>query len=67
MMSKTNNTTTTITIMAIVSALAVFGVVMVMVAVSIPLQQADAARPVGAGCPATSPGANASKTRCFQP
>jgi hypothetical protein len=41
------------------------GVVVVTVAVTIPLQQADAARPVGAGCPGASPAANASKTRCF--
>jgi hypothetical protein len=34
-------------------------------AVTIQLQQAEAARPVGAGCPGTVPGANASKTRCF--
>jgi hypothetical protein len=52
---------TVIVVMAIVSALAVFGVV----AVTIQLQQADAARPAGAGCPATVPGANASRARCF--
>jgi hypothetical protein len=58
-------TTTSIAIIAIVAALAMLGVVVVTVAVTIQLQQADAARPVGAGCPAGVPGANASKTRCF--
>ena len=57
--------TTSIAIIAIVAALGLLGVVVVTVAVTIPLQQADAARPVGAGCPGTSPAANASKTRCF--
>ena len=53
-------------IIPIVAALGLLGVVVVTVAVTIPLQQqADAARPVGAGCPGTSPAANASKTRCF--
>jgi hypothetical protein len=51
-------------IIALVAALGLLGVVVVTV-VTIPLQQADAARPVGAGCPGTSPAANASKTRCF--
>ncbi len=53
-------------LIALVTALALLGVVVVTVAVTIPLQQqAEAARPVGAGCPGTSPAANASKTRCF--
>jgi hypothetical protein len=53
-------------IIALVAALALVGVVVVTVAFTIPLQQqAEAARPVGAGCPGTVPGANASKTRCF--
>ena len=57
---------TSIAIIAIVAALGLLGVVVVTVAVTIPLQQqAEAARPVGAGCPGTVPGANASKTRCF--
>jgi hypothetical protein len=56
---------TSMTVISIVAALAVLGVVVVMVAVTIPMQQADAARPLGAGCPGTVPGANASKTRCF--
>jgi hypothetical protein len=60
-----NNNNTTFAVIAIVAALALFGVVMVTVAVTIPMQQADAARPLGAGCPGTVPGANASKTRCF--
>ena len=55
-----------IAVIAIVAALGLLGVVVVTVAVTIPLQQqADAARPIGAGCPGTVPGANASKTRCF--
>ena len=60
-------TTMSIAIIAIVAALGVLGVVVVTVTVIIPLQQqeAEAARPVGAGCPGTSPAANASKTRCF--
>ncbi|MFL6371518.1 MAG: hypothetical protein ACJ70P_00110 [Nitrososphaera sp.] len=61
-MTKTN---TSMAIIATVAALAVLGIVVVMVAVTIPLQQVDAARPIGAGCPGTVPGANASKTRCF--
>jgi hypothetical protein len=63
--SQEEEKTTTIAIIAIVAALAMLGVVVVTVAVTIPLQQADAARPVGAGCPGASPAANASKTRCF--
>jgi hypothetical protein len=55
---------TTFVVIAIVAALALFGVVAITL-VTIPLQQADAARPIGAGCPGTVPGANASKTRCF--
>ena len=50
---------------AVVAALALLGVVVITVAVTIPLQEAEAARPLGAGCPGTVPGANASKTRCF--
>lgn len=59
------NQNTTFAVIAIVSALALFGVVMVTVAVTIPMQQAEAARPVGAGCPGTLPAANASQGRCF--
>ena len=55
----------TLTVIDIVTALGLLGVVAVTVAVTIPLQQADAARPLGAGCPATGPAGNASKTRCF--
>jgi hypothetical protein len=61
----TIETTMSYAVIAIVAALALLGVVVVMVAVTISLQQADAARPIGAGCPGTVPGANASKTRCF--
>ena len=63
--SREEEKTISIAIIAVVAALALLGVVVVTVAVTIPLQQADAARPVGAGCSATSPAANASKTRCF--
>ena len=63
-----NSQKTTIAIIAIVAALALLGVVVITVAVTIQLQQeAEAARPVGAGCPASVPGANASKGRCFRP
>ena len=63
--SREEEKTISIAIIAVVATLALLGVVVVTVAVTIPLQQADAARPVGAGCSATSPAANASKTRCF--
>jgi hypothetical protein len=64
--SQNTRTTTSIAVIAIVAALAVLGVVVFTVTVIIPLQQqAEAARPVGAGCPGTVAGANASKTRCF--
>jgi hypothetical protein len=60
------NNNNQLAIIALVAALALLGVVVVTVAFTIPLQQqAEAARPVGAGCPGTVPGANASKTRCF--
>jgi hypothetical protein len=61
----TTTANASIAIIAIVAALGLLGVVVVTVAVTIQLQQAEAARPVGAGCPGTSPAANASKTRCF--
>jgi hypothetical protein len=57
--------TTSYALIAIVAALAMFGVVVLTVAITISQQQADAARPVGSGCPGTVPGANASKARCF--
>ena len=63
--SREEEKTISIAVIAVVAALTLLGVVVVTVAVTIPLQQADAARPVGAGCSATSPAANASKTRCF--
>jgi hypothetical protein len=56
---KESPITTSITLIAIVSALALLGVVVVMVAVTIPLQQAEAA-----GCN-NSIAFNASKGRCF--
>jgi hypothetical protein len=58
-----NSQKTTIAIIAIVAALALLGVVVVTVAVIIPLQQEAEAR----GCPPGTPGANASKGKCFRP
>jgi len=54
---------TSIAIIAIVATLSVLGVVVVTVAVTISLQQAEAAQPPGRGCEFT-PGGNASKARC---
>jgi hypothetical protein len=54
--------TTTIAIIAIVSALALLGVVVVTVAVTIPLQQAEAGCERGA---AVGQAFNASHGRCF--
>jgi hypothetical protein len=51
-------------VIAIVSALAMFGVVMVTVTIIIPLQQAEAGCERG-GAPSTA--VNASKGRCFHP
>jgi hypothetical protein len=52
-----------IAVISVVAALAVLGIVVVMVAVTISLHQAEAAQPPGRGCEFT-PGGNASKTRC---
>ncbi len=52
---------TTFAVIAIVSALAMFGVVMVTVATTIQLQEAEAQ-----GCPLGTPAPNASKGRCFR-
>jgi len=52
-----------IAIIAIVAALGLLGVVVLTVAVTISLQQAEAAQPPGRGCEFT-PGGNASKARC---
>jgi hypothetical protein len=49
-------------LIALVAALALLGVVVITVAVTIPLQQQAEA----VGCPAGTPGANASKGRCFR-
>jgi hypothetical protein len=49
-------------IIALVAALGLLGVVMVTVAVTIPLQQAEAR-----GCPVATPAVNASQGRCFRP
>ena len=57
-----NNNITSLGVIAIVAALALLGVVVVTVAVTIPLQQQAEA----VGCPAGTPGANASKGRCFR-
>jgi hypothetical protein len=51
-------------ILVILAVVLALGLV-VVVAVDILEQQAQAARPIGAGCSGTSPAANASKTRCF--
>jgi hypothetical protein len=48
-------------VIAIIAALAVLGVVVVTVAFTIPMQQAEAR-----GCPLGTPAPNASKGRCFQ-
>jgi hypothetical protein len=54
---------TTFVIIAMVTALALLGVVAITI-VTIPLQQqAEAAQPPGKGCEFT-PGGNASKARC---
>ena len=50
-------------IIAIVAALALLGVVVGTVTVTIPLQQEAEAR----GCPVGTPAANASKGKCFRP
>jgi hypothetical protein len=55
---------TTFAVIAIVSALAMFGVVMVTVAVTLPLQEAEAGCERGRGLPIAF---NASLGRCFNP
>ena len=55
------NQNTTLAVIAIVSALALFGVVMVTVSVTMQLQEAEAQ-----GCPLGTPAPNASKGRCFK-
>jgi hypothetical protein len=63
--SREEGKTISIAVIATIAAVALLGVVALTI-VSIPsLQQAEAARPAGAGCPATVPGANASQARCF--
>jgi multidrug efflux pump subunit AcrB len=61
--NEPQKTTTPISVIAIVAVVALLGVVVLTVIVAIPLQQQAEAR----GCSATSPAANASKTRCFHP
>jgi hypothetical protein len=56
------NNNNQLAVIAIVAALAVLGVVVVTVALTIPMQQAEAR-----GCPAGTPAPNASKLRCFRP
>ena len=58
----TIETTTSYAVIAIIAALALLGVVVVTVAVTIPLQQQAEAR----GCP-LGPAFNASQGRCFHP
>jgi hypothetical protein len=52
-------------VIAIVAALAVLGVVVMTVAVSIPLQQAEAAPGCEKGFPRSAAAFNASQGRCF--
>jgi Flp pilus assembly protein CpaB len=60
--SREQERNVSIAIIAIVAVLGLLGVVAIAI-VTIPLQQAEAARPPGRGCEFT-PGGNASKTRC---
>jgi hypothetical protein len=63
--NDSQNTTTSIAIIAIVAALALLGVVVVTVAVTIPLQQAEARGCINPNAPAGgSIAVNASKGRC---
>jgi hypothetical protein len=61
--SQKTRITTSIAVIAIVAAVALLGVVVLTVAVTLPLQQQAEA----VGCPISSPGINASKGRCFHP
>jgi hypothetical protein len=54
------NSNYNLAIIAIVAALALLGVVMVLVANNLALQEAEA------GCPLGTPAPNASKGRCFR-
>jgi hypothetical protein len=58
------NYNTTFAVIAIVSALALFGVVMVTVAVTLPIQEAEAGCESG-GLRALAHAFNASRGRCF--
>jgi len=58
--SNSNNHNYNLAILAIVAALALLGVVMVLVANNLAVQEAEA------GCPLSSPAPNASKGRCFR-
>jgi hypothetical protein len=58
----------TLAIIAVVASVGLFGVVVLTVAVTIPLQQANAAQGCDpAGRPVGTPAINASKGRCFHP
>jgi hypothetical protein len=59
-----NNNISSLGVIAIVAALALLGIVVVTVAVTIPLQEAEAGCERGAGLPIAF---NASKGRCFRP
>jgi len=61
----TRTTNTSMAIIAIVAALGLLGVAVVMVAVTLPLQQAEAG--CERGLPGSAPGFNASQGRCFRP
>jgi hypothetical protein len=61
--SREQERNASIAIIAIVAVLGLLGVLVVTVAVTISLQQAEAAQPPGRGCEFT-PAGNASKARC---
>ncbi|HKF27109.1 MAG TPA: hypothetical protein VKB06_01780 [Nitrososphaera sp.] len=62
--SEMTTTATSMAIFAIVAALGLLGVVVVMVAATVPLQQAEAAQPPGKDCEFAR-GGNASQGRCI--
>ena len=63
MAKETQKTMNSYAVIAIVAALALFGVVAItIVTISLQQQQAEAK-----GCPPTTPSFNASKGRCFHP
>jgi hypothetical protein len=66
--SQKTTTVSSYALIAIVAGLGLFGIVVVTVAVTIPLQQqAEAAPGCEKGLPQSAPAFNASKGRCFRP